>query len=69
MHRTETEIRIYVEAPRGYEDLPANEKFVTVMTSSSGVVIKELAKSVWKAFQQRLHHSVCVIFLAFTLTL
>ena len=40
----------------GYENLPANGKFVTVMTSSSEVVIKELAKFVYKAFQQRLHH-------------
>ena len=40
----------------GYEDLPANGKFVTVMRSSSEVVIKELAKFVYKAFQQRLHH-------------
>ena len=40
----------------GYEDLPANGKFVTVMASSSEVVIKELAKFVYKAFQQRLHH-------------
>ena len=40
----------------GYEDLPANPKFTTVMTSTSEVVIKELAKFVYKAFQQRLHH-------------
>ena len=40
----------------GYEDLPANGKFVTVMRSSSEAVIKELAKFVYKAFQQRLHH-------------
>ena len=39
-----------------YEDLSAKEKFVTVMTSSSEVVVKELAKFVYKAFQQRLHH-------------
>ena len=39
----------------GYEDLPANGKFVTVMTSSSEAVVKELAKFVFKAFQQRLH--------------
>ena len=39
----------------GYEDLPANGKFVTVMRSSSEVVIKQLAKFVYKAFQQRLH--------------
>ena len=39
-----------------YEDLPANGKFVTVMRSSSEVMIKELAKFVYKAFQQRLHH-------------
>ena len=37
----------------GYEDLPANGKFVTVMTSSSEVVIKELVTFVYKAFQQR----------------
>ena len=43
-----------------YEDLPANEKFVTVMASSSEVVIKELAKFVFKAFQQRLHHVKCL---------
>ena len=40
----------------GYEDLSANGKFVTVMRSSSAVVIKELAKFVYNAFQQRLHH-------------
>ena len=40
----------------GYEDLPSNGKFVKVMRSSSEVVIKELAKFVYKAFQQRLHH-------------
>ena len=40
----------------GYEDLSAKEKFVTVMTSSSEVVVKELAKFVHKAFQQTLHH-------------
>ena len=40
----------------GYGDLPASGKFVTVMTSSSEVVIKELAKFVYNAFQQRLHH-------------
>ena len=40
----------------GYEDLRANGKFVTVMRSSSAVVIKELAKFGYKAFQQRLHH-------------
>ena len=43
-----------------YEDLPANGKFVTVMRSSSAVVIKELAKFVYKAFQQRLHHVQCL---------
>ena len=40
----------------GYEDLPANGKFVTVMRSSSEAVVKELAKFVYKAFQQRLRH-------------
>ena len=40
----------------GYEDLPTNGKFVTVITSSNVVVVKELAKFVHKAFQQRLHH-------------
>ena len=40
----------------GHEDLPATEKFVTAIKNSCRVVIKELAKIVYKAFQQRLHH-------------
>ena len=47
-----------------YEDLPANGKFVTVMTSSSEVVIKELAKY-WHSNRDCIMYSVCVIFLAF----
>ena len=44
----------------GYEDLPANGKVITVMTTSSKAVVKELAKFVYKAYQQRLHQVKCL---------
>ena len=50
-------IKAYIE---GYEDLPANGKIVTIMTSSIEVVIKELTKFVYKVFHQRLHHVQCL---------